>query len=189
MTIEQKAKKYDEALEWMRELYPGLHGATKEDAEHYFPELKESQDEIHRKWILEYLYEGLQKSNKQFKGQFKSAIDWLEKQKEHLKSKDSISSDCVTNAKCEDRSPKHNISVDEIAQDYIDGVKEYNPEPTWDLMQTAVCYGYNYREQKEQPKVDLEEEIKNALDNLTTKDLRGWFRYFYELGLKVGKED
>ena len=38
-------QKYNEALAWMRELYPGLHGATKEDAEHYFPELRESEDE------------------------------------------------------------------------------------------------------------------------------------------------
>ena len=38
-------KKYNEALAWMRELYPVLHGATKEDAEHYFPELRESEDE------------------------------------------------------------------------------------------------------------------------------------------------
>lgn len=43
---------------------------------------KESEDEIHRKWILEYLYDGLRKADEQFKGQFKSAIEWLEKQKE-----------------------------------------------------------------------------------------------------------
>lgn len=43
-------------------------------------------------------------------------------------------------------------NVDEIAQDYVDGVKEYSPEPTWDLMQTAVCYGYHYCEMKEQRK-------------------------------------
>lgn len=49
-------KKYNEALNWMRELYPGLHGATKEDAERYFPELKESKeskDERIRKAIVE----------------------------------------------------------------------------------------------------------------------------------------
>lgn len=51
MTREEKARAYDEALNWMRELYPGLHGATKEDAEHYFPELKESEDERIRKII------------------------------------------------------------------------------------------------------------------------------------------
>lgn len=44
------------------------------------PELKESEDEQHRKWILEYLYDGLRKSEEQFKDQFKSAIAWLEKQ-------------------------------------------------------------------------------------------------------------
>jgi hypothetical protein len=38
-------KKYKDALSWMQSLYDGLHGATKKDAEHYFPELKESEDE------------------------------------------------------------------------------------------------------------------------------------------------
>ena len=74
-------KKYNEALYWMKSLYPGLHGVTKEEAETYFPELKESEDEQHRKWILEYLYDGLRKSDEQFKGQFKCAIAWLEKLK------------------------------------------------------------------------------------------------------------
>ena len=44
------------------------------------PELKESEDEQHRKWILEYLYDGLRKSDEQFKDQFKSAIAWLKEQ-------------------------------------------------------------------------------------------------------------
>ena len=48
-------KKYNEALKWMRELYPGLHGATKEDAEHFFPELRESEDERIRKEIIAFL--------------------------------------------------------------------------------------------------------------------------------------
>lgn len=39
-------------------------------------------------------------------------------------------------------------NLDEIAQDYVDGVKEYNPEPTCDLMQTAVCYGYHLSEEQ-----------------------------------------
>ena len=59
MTIEEKAKAYDEALNWMRELYPGLHGATKEDAEHYFPELRESEyeseDEKTRKQLIDFI--------------------------------------------------------------------------------------------------------------------------------------
>lgn len=55
MTTEEKAKAYDKALNWMRELYPGLHGATKEDAEHYFPELRESEDERIRKCLADCL--------------------------------------------------------------------------------------------------------------------------------------
>lgn len=78
MTTEEKAKAYDEALEWMKKVYPTLTGAAKEDAEYYFPELKESLDLIHREWILEYLYEGLKGADEQLKEQFKSAINWLE---------------------------------------------------------------------------------------------------------------
>ena len=48
-------KKYNDALDWMRKIYPTLTGANKEDAEHYFPELKESEDERIRKEIIEYL--------------------------------------------------------------------------------------------------------------------------------------
>ena len=79
-TVEKKARAYDEALAWMRELYPGLHDATKEDAEHYFPELRESEDERIRKAIIHYiLYET--------KGNISEAtehvwVTWLEKQKE-----------------------------------------------------------------------------------------------------------
>ena len=47
-------------------------------------------------------------------------------------------------------------NLDDIAQDYVEAVKEYNPELTWDLMQTAVCYGYHYREEEEQkPNIEL----------------------------------
>ena len=70
-------KKYKEALAWMRELYPGLHGATKEDAEHYFPELRESEDERIRKWIREYIVNNI--ANKDFANK---VLIWLEKQKE-----------------------------------------------------------------------------------------------------------
>lgn len=47
--------------------------------EHIFPELKESEDE-HKKWILEYLYDGLRRTDEQFKDEFKAAIAWFEKQ-------------------------------------------------------------------------------------------------------------
>lgn len=84
MNIEEKARAYDEALERAK---AAIDMAADKDlvkgvATTIFPQLRESEDEIHRKWILEYLYDGLRKADEQFKDHFKSAIDWLEKQKE-----------------------------------------------------------------------------------------------------------
>ena len=79
MTPEEKAKAYDEALAWMRELYPRLHGATKEDAEHYFPELRESEDERIRKELINFI---LYKAKGVSEEQEHSWVVYLEKQKE-----------------------------------------------------------------------------------------------------------
>ena len=82
MTEEQKAKKYDEALGWMRKVYPTLTGADKEDAEHYFPELKESEDERIRKEILEDIRNVKAISSEEYRKKADRWIAWLEKQKE-----------------------------------------------------------------------------------------------------------
>ena len=69
-------EKYKAALGWMQSLYGGLHGVTKEDAEKYFPELKESEDEKMRKSIIYALQNGgFYSSDKT-----DEAIAWLEKQ-------------------------------------------------------------------------------------------------------------
>lgn len=75
-------RKYKAALKWMQSLYSGLHGATKEEAEHYFPELKDSEDERIVKCLLNYFnhvrYNGLD-----LKGtDVDEVIVWLEKQGE-----------------------------------------------------------------------------------------------------------
>lgn len=82
-------KKYKEALgraRICRKDLMNLDGVVacmaKDFFEETFPELKESEDEKSKKWILEYLYDGLRKSDEQFKDQFKAAISWLEKQGE-----------------------------------------------------------------------------------------------------------
>ena len=81
LSIEEKAKRYDEALKVLHK-YDGANIMFSQSLkEEMFPELREeSEDEKHRKFILEYLYDGLRKSDEQFKGQFKCAIAWLEKQ-------------------------------------------------------------------------------------------------------------
>lgn len=81
MNYEQK---YKDALKWMQGLYSGLHGATKEEAERYFPELKESDDERIRKAILIGLIDCRDAPDMgwtNFGGvSIDKCIDWLEKQ-------------------------------------------------------------------------------------------------------------
>ena len=53
--MENYEQKYKAALGWMQGLYNGLHGKTKEEAERFFPELKESEDEKIKKLLKHYL--------------------------------------------------------------------------------------------------------------------------------------
>ena len=81
-----------------------------------------------------------------------------EKQKEHQNNSDAPKEKSVGGNFYSSHKDKN---LDEIAQDYVDNVKEYTPEPTWDLMQTAVCYGYHLAEQKEQKPAWSEEDERN----------------------------
>ena len=85
MTIEEKARAYDKALKWMRELYPGLHGATKEDAEHYFPELRESEDELIRKSLVGYFEKFKPQDMWDERFSIGDVLAYLEKQKDHFR--------------------------------------------------------------------------------------------------------
>lgn len=76
-------KAYKEALNWMRSIYPTLTGSDKEDAEHYFPELAESEDERIRKELKE-AFEAYDIESKWNGIPIRSIFAWLEKQKESL---------------------------------------------------------------------------------------------------------
>ena len=73
--MESYEQKYKEALGWMKSLYGGLHGKTKEEAEKYFTELKESEDERVKKELIE-LISCMHDADPRKKGW----IAWLEKQ-------------------------------------------------------------------------------------------------------------
>ena len=82
MTIEQKAKAYDEALKDIKVIHPDLKGDVKFVVEQAFPELKESEDERIKKTAIKILkgvanrvfeYESVSKE---------SVLAYLEKQKE-----------------------------------------------------------------------------------------------------------
>lgn len=78
--MEDYKKKYKEALEWMRELYPTMVScADKEAALKYFPEIKESENERTRKELINYLDNFTNSEDRELVDKF---IAWLEKQGE-----------------------------------------------------------------------------------------------------------
>lgn len=98
LTIEQKAKAYDEAVGNMRKFRDALNNHEEldlwvlkkeivKDIEYYFPELKENEDEKIRKDIISYLRS--EKIVKRYISdiEFDKWIAWLEKQGESIKIK------------------------------------------------------------------------------------------------------
>lgn len=157
------------------------------------PELAESEDERVKKELIEFIKSLL--CNDAFdRYKLGSWITWLEKQKPLSTEETELNSiafleqmgyTCIPPKKEHQNNsdaPKNALggalnspldkdkNLDDIAQDYVEAVKEYNPEPTWNLMLTAVCYGYHYREQEEHSmsaeeewSEEDEEAIKDAI--------------------------
>lgn len=91
MTPEQKAKAYDEALEKAKQIiveydYDEHNNVFME----IFHELKESEDEKVRKWLISQLKIKSDDTNSDLNIMINKAISWLEKQDEHAKFRDSI---------------------------------------------------------------------------------------------------
>ena len=79
MTEKEKAKAYDKAIERAKKLHD--NGITEE----IFPELKESDDERIRKWIIDDIRYNMNNeplNNSEYKKKAEKAIAWLEKQGE-----------------------------------------------------------------------------------------------------------
>ena len=151
------------------------------------PELAESEDERIRKRLLWFLANYTGKWD--YPETRMACRAWLEKQKEqkpvdkfqeylnvspaerrkmnmdeilgdnkwHQKTSDALTTDSNKESDTSDCKYKN---LDDIAQEYVDGVRQYNSEPTWDLMQTAVCYGYHLAENKQKPAEWSEEDEK-----------------------------
>lgn len=95
MTVEEKAKRYDEALEIAKKNYvtaqdlcEGSHigiECFKNTLESIFPELKESEDEKIRRWIIDDIRYNINNeplNNSEYKKKAEKAIAWLEKQRD-----------------------------------------------------------------------------------------------------------
>ena len=77
MTEKEKAEAYDKAIERAKKLYD--NGITEE----IFPELKESDDERIRRWIIDDIRYNMNNeplNNSEYKKKAEKAIAWLEKQ-------------------------------------------------------------------------------------------------------------
>ena len=92
MTQEEKAKRYDEALEELRGLLECVREDKREileeDITSIFPELKESEDEKIRKVLVYYLknYKKQRSDTTRFYGiPTDNILAWLEKQKAYTK--------------------------------------------------------------------------------------------------------
>jgi hypothetical protein len=145
-------KKYNEALKWMRELYPGLHGATKEDAEHYFPELAESEDERMRRMLIDRL-----RSAEELTDELREWIlSYLEKQKEQ-KPAESPNEDVIQKAYKEGVNDGIAL-VKKQPEDY--GLRK-KPEL---VQQPPITYTYNSNASRD-------ERLKAALLALLNSDL------------------
>lgn len=127
-------EKYKEALGWMRSLYNGLHGVTKEEAEHYFPELKVSDSERIKFLIKSCVYA----SNITPEGR-EEIFAWLEKQGkqdaryediEKLLEADTIYQMSMNDAMVEEAKSKAINALSELAISKILGLEKQGIQPT-----------------------------------------------------------
>ena len=107
-------------------------------------EPKENNDEKIRKSLVEYFRRFNPKDMWDEVFSIGDVLSYLERQKEHQNN-----SDAPNESSCEGTisSSDNGRNLDELAREYIDGVKQYHPTPSWDLMHTAVCYGYHLGEE------------------------------------------
>ena len=111
--------KREEAIEIVRNIYQT--DAEKEALAVLIPELCESEDERIRKALIKVFTDKYKKGYewKEFGIPNRSVLDWLEKQKENPKSADSISSDCTSDEKYEDRWHKVGDSLPDNGREVL----------------------------------------------------------------------
>lgn len=93
LSIEEKAQRYDETINKLRRfMEQGVDPLiTRADAQDFFPELKDNEDERKRKGLIEHLKElkeqSVEGSHLKCPELYDTWIDWLEKQdKQNLRN-------------------------------------------------------------------------------------------------------
>lgn len=159
-TIEEKAKAYDNALGWMREVYPTLTGATKEDAEHYFPELRESEDERIRKKLIGIFTN--QSLCDVYNLKSEDVLAYLNKQKEHVPENEESGTRKEQKPTWSEEDEKHINNILDII-DYWKATARFVSYQDG----TAVDRDINWlKSLRPQPKQEWSEEDKKMLDDI-----------------------
>mgnify|MGYP006958173794 CR=1 FL=1 len=122
MTQEEKAKRYDEAIETASKINSGEGIAAPHDftiCEVIFPELKESEDKKIRNWLIgyfrQYKEDGMEKYSNGLK--VDSIIAWIENQVSLQMVADAYLRGCndtekkLLDKQCEQKQDKHNIKL------------------------------------------------------------------------------
>ena len=94
LNIEEKAKAYDEALKRAKSVFPNdakteLANAKARVLKYVFPELKESEDERIRQFIIKW-FSGKEDWSNRFSVSRQQVLTWLEKQGEHANFRNKI---------------------------------------------------------------------------------------------------
>ena len=99
MTQEEKARRYDEAIERAKKInreHSKKGFKPSDDVMYIFPELKESEDGMIRKWIIDDLRFNINNeplNNSEYKKKAEKAIAWLEKQDKKVEPIESFNSE------------------------------------------------------------------------------------------------
>mgnify|MGYP006872970433 CR=1 FL=1 len=199
MTIEEKAKAYDDALGWMRKkIYPTLTGTDKKDAEHYFPELDspeltKSEDEKIRKDIVAAveMYEDFTQSRKE------EIYTYIKKQKrvEWKPSKeemDALYSLCYITNTIDDR--KDNILTrlyHDLKREFFNGVSYENMFPKEENQKDKnECISANFDEAEDEKRDFVSSryiQCKKSFDNFK-KGAHYWLEYIGD-DTYIGRSD
>lgn len=173
LTIEEKAARYDEAIDIARKINSGEGVAASSGwttCEVIFPELKESKDNKIRKEIIDFIYD--KTDTYELRETSNSWLAWLEKQGETFTKKDVDDAYLkgISDAKqeIEKQSEQNPIDVRTIGYWHVENVKQ---KPAWSendeyVIERLFCLLDN--EQENYPQCDFQEiqEFKDWLKSL-----------------------
>jgi len=141
-------KKYKEAQKWIESIYPNLSHEQQMEAEAFFPELKESEDEKIRKWII-----GVLSTYEHDRDLRNAAIAWLEKQAEQKSAWSEEDEKMVANL------------VDYFK---VDDALQYTEKQVVDWLKSLKDRA------QPQPKQEWSEEDQNALEDVREAVVHYW---------------